>query len=75
MKCPLSGRRGTPTPVISAIIKTSLTRVRACIISIFVEGANHGHALQPRIGLFLALQPESVDEMSLQTRLREIGRS
>jgi protein-tyrosine-phosphatase len=33
------------------------------------------HALQRRIGLFLALPLESVDEMSLQTRLREIGRS
>jgi hypothetical protein len=39
------------------------------------RGANHGHALQRRIGLFVALQLESVDEMSLQTGFREIGRS
>lgn len=32
-------------------------------------------ALQRRIGLFLALPLESIDEMSLQTRLREIGRN
>jgi hypothetical protein len=70
---PFAGRRGTPTPVVSTIIKTGLTRVRACIISIFIEGANHGHALQRRTGPFLALQLESVDEMSLQTS--EIGRS
>lgn len=32
-------------------------------------------ALQRRIGLFLALPFESIDELSLQTRLREIGRT
>ena len=32
-------------------------------------------ALQNRIRLFLALPLESIDQMSLQTRLREIGRS
>lgn len=32
-------------------------------------------ALQRRIQLFLALPLESIDEMSLQTKLREIGRS
>jgi arsenate reductase len=32
------------------------------------------HALQRRIGLFLSLPIESIDELSLQTRLREIGR-
>lgn len=32
-------------------------------------------ALQRRIGLFLALPLESIDELSLQTRLREIGRT
>jgi len=32
-------------------------------------------ALQRRIGLFLALPLNSIDELSLQTRLREIGRS
>ena len=31
------------------------------------------HALQRRIGLFLALPLESIDELSLQTKLREIG--
>lgn len=33
------------------------------------------YALQRRIGLFLALPFESIDEMSLQTRLREIGQT
>jgi arsenate reductase (thioredoxin) len=33
------------------------------------------HALQRRIGLFLALPLDSIDELSLQTRLREIGRA
>ena len=33
------------------------------------------HALQRRIGLFLSLPLESIDEMSLQSKLREIGRS
>ena len=33
------------------------------------------HALQRRIGLFLSLPLESIDEMSLQTKLREIGRT
>lgn len=32
------------------------------------------YALQRRIGLFLALPLDSIDEMSLQKRLREIGR-
>ena len=32
-------------------------------------------ALQRRIGLFLALPLESIDELSLQTRLRAIGRT
>ena len=32
------------------------------------------HALQRRIGLFLSLPIESIDQLSLQTRLREIGR-
>jgi protein-tyrosine-phosphatase len=32
-------------------------------------------ALQRRIGLFLSLPLESIDAMSLQTRLREIGRT
>lgn len=36
---------------------------------------NAYHALQRRIGLFLALPLESIDELSLQTRLREIGRT
>jgi protein-tyrosine-phosphatase len=36
---------------------------------------NAFYALQRRIGLFLALPLESIDEMSLQTRLREIGRT
>ena len=33
------------------------------------------HALQRRIGLFLSLPLESIDEMSLQFKLREIGRT
>lgn len=33
------------------------------------------HALQRRIGLFLSLPLGSIDEMSLQARLREIGRT
>lgn len=33
------------------------------------------HALRRRIGLFLSLPLESIDEMSLQSRLREIGRT
>ena len=33
------------------------------------------HALQRRIGLFLSLPLESIDEMSLQSKLREIGRT
>ena len=33
------------------------------------------HALQRRIGLFLSLPLESIDELSLQTKLREIGRT
>lgn len=33
------------------------------------------YALQRRIGLFLALPIESIDEMSLQTRLSDIGKS
>jgi protein-tyrosine-phosphatase len=36
---------------------------------------NAYHALQRRIGLFLSLPLESIDELSLRTRLREIGRS
>ena len=36
---------------------------------------NAYYALQRRIQLFLALPLESIDEMSLQTRLREIGRT
>ena len=36
---------------------------------------NAFYALQRRIGLFLALPLESIDELSLQTRLREIGRT
>jgi len=36
---------------------------------------NSFFALQRRIGLFFALPLESIDEMSLQTRLREIGRT
>ena len=32
-------------------------------------------SLQRRIGLFLALPLDSIDELSLQTRLREIGRT
>lgn len=46
-----------------------------------VEGEGQAHAfrsafyaLQRRIGLFLALPLDSIDEMSLQKRLREIGR-
>jgi hypothetical protein len=35
---------------------------------------NAFYSLQRRIGLFLALPLESIDELSLQTRLREIGR-
>lgn len=33
------------------------------------------HALRRRIGLFLSLPLESIDEMSLQSKLREIGRT
>jgi len=33
------------------------------------------HALQRRIALFLSLPLESIDELSLQTKLREIGRT
>ena len=33
------------------------------------------HALQRRIGLFLALPMDSIDELSLQHRLSEIGRT
>jgi len=33
------------------------------------------HALQRRIGLFLSLPFESINEMSLQSKLREIGRT
>jgi len=33
------------------------------------------YALQRRIGLFLALPIDSIDELSLQARLREIGRT
>ena len=36
---------------------------------------NAFYALQRGIGLFLALPLDSIDEMSLQTRLREIGRT
>jgi arsenate reductase len=36
---------------------------------------NAFYALQRRIGLFLAVPLDSIDEMSLQTRLREIGRT
>ena len=36
---------------------------------------NAFYALQRRIGLFLALPLDSIDELSLQTRLREIGHS
>ena len=36
---------------------------------------NAFYALQRRIGLFLALPLESIDELSLQTKLREIGRT
>ena len=36
---------------------------------------NAFYALQRRIGLFLSLPLESIDELSLQTRLREIGRA
>ena len=36
---------------------------------------NAFYALQRRIQLFLALPLESIDELSLQTRLREIGRT
>ncbi|GAA4747114.1 arsenate reductase ArsC [Sphingomonas daechungensis] len=36
---------------------------------------NAYYALQRRIGLFLSLPFESSDELSLQTRLREIGRT
>ncbi|QNP45558.1 arsenate reductase ArsC [Sphingomonas sediminicola] len=36
---------------------------------------NAFYALQRRIGLFLALPLESIDEMSLKTHLREIGRT
>jgi protein-tyrosine-phosphatase len=36
---------------------------------------NAYHALQRRIGLFLSLPFESIDEMSLRTKLREIGRA
>ena len=36
---------------------------------------NAYHALQRRIGLFLSLPLDSIDEMSLQTKLREIGRT
>ena len=36
---------------------------------------NAYHALQRRIQLFLALPLSSIDELSLQTRLREIGRT
>ena len=43
------------------------------------EGQQHAfrsafHALQRRIDLFLSLPLESIDEMSLRTQLREIGR-
>jgi arsenate reductase len=36
---------------------------------------NAFYALQRRIGLLLSLPFESIDELSLQTRLREIGRN
>ena len=36
---------------------------------------NAFYALQRRIGLFLSLPLESIDELSLQTRLSEIGRT
>ena len=36
---------------------------------------NAYHSLQRRIGLFLSLPFESIDEMSLRTKLREIGRA
>lgn len=36
---------------------------------------NAFYALQRRIGLFLALPFESIDELSLRTKLREIGRT
>ena len=36
---------------------------------------NAYHALQRRIGLFLSLPLGSIDELSLQTKLREIGRT
>ena len=36
---------------------------------------NAYYALQRRIGLFLALPLQSIDELSLQTKLREIGRT
>jgi protein-tyrosine-phosphatase len=36
---------------------------------------NAYYALQRRIGLFLSLPLESIDELSLQTKLHEIGRS
>ena len=36
---------------------------------------NAFYALQRRIGLFLALPLQSIDELSLQTKLREIGRT
>ena len=36
---------------------------------------NAYYSLQRRIGLFLSLPLESIDEMSLQTKLREIGRT
>ena len=36
---------------------------------------NAYYALQRRIGLFLALPLQSIDELTLQTKLREIGRT
>ena len=36
---------------------------------------NAYHALQRRIALFLSLPLQSIDELSLQARLREIGRN
>ena len=36
---------------------------------------NAFYSLQRRIGLFLALPLESIDELSLQTRLRDIGKT
>ena len=36
---------------------------------------NAYYSLQRRIGLFLSLPLESIDQMSLQTKLREIGRT